>query len=192
MKFNDYFTEVPRLETKRFILRAFTRVDMDQYFDILRNDSVQKYLGGGVPIFDKEPHVTNWLNNINGRLLKSKKVFTWCVEEKGTGKVAGRIDLGGFQKKTFAEISYHFAEDFWHRGVATEVVECVTNFGMYELRLHRIQGLVRVENTPSILVLKKNGYHEEGVLRLYPFGKEFHNAVMLAIINENNLKNNTL
>jgi len=59
MKFNDYFLEIPRLETKRFVLRAFARGDMDQYFDILRDENVQKYLGGGVPIFDTEPHVSN-------------------------------------------------------------------------------------------------------------------------------------
>lgn len=86
---------------------------MEQYFDILRDQNVHKYLGGGVPLFDKEPHVTNWLNNINGKLLQSKKVFTWCIEEKKTGKIVGRIDLGGFQKKTVAEISYHLGIAFW-------------------------------------------------------------------------------
>lgn len=189
MKFNDYFTQIPQLETRRFLLRAFCRNDMDEYFDILRDDRVQKYLGGGVPLFDKEPHITNWLNNINNRLLASKKVLTWCVEEKRTGKIAGRIDLGGFQKKTFAEISYHFAYDFWHKGAATEVAGCVTDFGLSQLKLHRIQGLVRIENIASQSVLKKNGYQEEGILRLYPFGKEYHNAMMLAVIREENLHN---
>lgn len=48
--------------------------------------------------------------------------------------------------------------------------------------LRRIQGLARVENTPSIRVLEKNGYQREGVLRGYPFGREFHDAVMLAAV----------
>lgn len=34
---------------------------------------------------------------------------------------------------------------------------------------------------------KLNGYIEEGSLKLYPFGKEFHNVVILAIVDENNL-----
>lgn len=76
-----------------------------------------------MPLFDKEPHITNWLNNINGRLLETKKVFTWCVEEKKSGKIIGRIDLGGFKKKTVAEISYHFAREYWGKGIATEVVD---------------------------------------------------------------------
>lgn len=181
-KFNDYFDCVPYFETSRFVLRPFTREDMHAYFDILRDDHVQKYLGGGVPLFDREPHITNWLNNINGRLLKTKTVFTWCVEEKSTGIIAGRVDLGGFYKKTMAEISYHFAVDFWGRGVATEVVSKVTQFGLEELKLKRIQGLVRVENAPSIHVLEKNGFIKEGVLHHYPFGREFHDAVMLAIV----------
>lgn len=178
--FHDYFVSIPYLESQQFILRPFSRDDMAEYFDILRDDQVQKYLGGGVPLFDKEPHISNWLNNINGRLLKSKTVFTWCVEEKSTGKIAGRVDLGGFQKKTMAEISYHFGRNFWGHGVATEVVEKVTSFGLENLKLLRIQGLVRVENIASIRVLEKNGYKWEGVLHCYPFGKEFHTVVMMA------------
>jgi ribosomal-protein-alanine N-acetyltransferase len=44
----------------------------------------------------------------------------------------------------------------------------------------RIQGLVRVENKSSIRVLEKNGYMQEGILHYYPFGREFHDVVMLA------------
>ena len=55
------------------------------------------------PLFDKEPHITNWLNNVNGKLLKRKLVFTWCVKEKVSKKVIGRIDLGGFVKKCSCE-----------------------------------------------------------------------------------------
>ncbi|MDD5936888.1 MAG: hypothetical protein PUC65_15230 [Clostridiales bacterium] len=60
---------------------------------------MQRYLGGGVPVFDQEPHIKNWLRNVNERLLKRKLVFTWCIRDKKTSKVIGRIDLGGFVKK---------------------------------------------------------------------------------------------
>lgn len=181
-QFKDYFESVPSLETERFILGSFAREDMEDYFDILRDNRVQKFLGGGVPLFDKEPHITNWLNNVNGKLLKRKLVFTWCVKEKVSKKVIGRIDLGGFVKKTMAEISYHYSYDSWEKGVATEVAARVTNFGIKELGLRRIQGLVHVENRPSIRVLEKNGYLQEGILHYYPFGREFHDVIMLAIV----------
>lgn len=181
-QFKDYFDCVPCLETERLLLRPFRREDMKEYFEILRDNRVQKYLGGGVPLFDKEPHITNWLNNINDRLLKRKLVFTWCVEDKGNKKAIGRIDLGGFTKKTVAEISYHYAYQSWGQGFATEAAARVTAFGMNELGLKRIQGIVHIENRASIRVLEKNGYLQEGVLRHYPFGREFHDVAMLAIV----------
>ena len=180
--FNSYFESIPELETERLRLTAFTREDMDAYFDILRDPKVQKYLGGGVPVFDKEPHISNWLRNINDRLLKRKIVFTWCIRDKESNRVVGRIDLGGFVKKTTAEISYHLSSDFWGREIATEAVERVTRFGLDELGLARIQGLVRIENQASIRVLEKNGYLREGLLHHYPYGREFHDVVMLAIV----------
>ena len=155
--FNSYFESIPELETERLRLTAFTREDMDAYFDILRDPKVQKYLGGGVPVFDKEPHISNWLRNINDRLLKRRIVFTWCIRVKESNQVVGRIDLGGFVKKTAAEISYHLSSDFWGREIATEAVDRVTRFGLDELGLARIQGLVRIENQASIRVLEKNG-----------------------------------
>lgn len=181
-QFKDYFDSVPSLETERFLLDSFAREDMEEYFDILRDDRVQKFLGGGVPLFDKEPHITNWLNNVNGKLLKRKLVFTWCVKEKESKKVIGRIDLGGFVKKTMAEISYHYSYDSWGNGAATEVAAKVTDFGIKELGLKRIQGLVHIENKASIRVLEKNGYFQEGILHYYPFGREFHDVIMLAIV----------
>ncbi len=114
--------------------------------------------------------------------MKRKLVFTWCVKEKVSKKVIGRIDLGGFVKKTIAEISYHYSYDSWGKGVAIEVAARVTNFGIKELGLRRIQGLVHIENRSSIRVLKKNGYLQEGILHYYPFGREFHDVIMLAIV----------
>lgn len=181
-KFRDYFECVPTLETERFLLVPFAREDMDAYFDILRDGRVQRYLGGGVPLFDKEPNITNWLRNINDRLLKRRLVFTWCVKEKAARKVIGRIDLGGFVRQTMAEIAYHYAYDSWGRGAASEVAAKVTDFGLQDLGLRRIQGLVHIENGASMRVLEKNGYLREGTLHCYPFGREFHDVVMLAIV----------
>ena len=88
--FNSYFSSIPKMETERLIFTAFTREDMNAYFEILRDKDVQRYLGGGVPLFDKEPHISNWLNNINDKLLKRKLVFTWCIREKRSNQVIVR------------------------------------------------------------------------------------------------------
>lgn len=188
MKFNDYFASIPRLETERLILRAFTREDLDAYLRFIGDPRVQRYLGGGVPVFSGEPHSTNWLNNINERLLRSKTVFTWCVEDRVSGQVVGRVDLGGFVKRSMADIAYYFAPECWGRGYATEAVAEATRFGFDALRLHRIQATVMPENTASLRVLEKAGYVREGLMRKALMGREFHDTVLLAAVREENLK----
>jgi [ribosomal protein S5]-alanine N-acetyltransferase len=187
MNFNDYFVTIPNMETDRLILRAFCREDINAYLEIIHDPQVQQFLGNGVSLFNEEPHISNWLNNINDRLLKSKTVFTWCVMHKSEKKVIGRIDLGGFVKKTMAEISYYFSPEYWGIGLATEAVKEVTRFGFDELKLHRIQATVMPYNTPSLKVLKKAGFVGEGLLKKYLHGKEFHDIVMLAAVREENL-----
>jgi|LSQX01.1.fsa_nt_gb ribosomal-protein-alanine N-acetyltransferase len=187
MKFNDYFLTIPYLETDRMILREFYREDMKTYLEIIHDPRVQQYLGGGVSLFSNEPHISNWLNNINNRLLKSKTVFTWCVELKSEKKVIGRIDLGGFIRKSMAEISYYFSPEHWGMGLATEAVKEVIRFGFNELKLHRIQATVMSDNISSIKVLEKAGFMEEGLLKRYTLGKEFHDTIMLAVVREENL-----
>jgi ribosomal-protein-alanine N-acetyltransferase len=80
-------------------------------------------------------------------------VFTWCAELKSDKKAIGRIDLGGFVKKSMADISYYFSPEYWGMGYATEAVKEVTRFGFDELRLHRIQADWKDENVPGEFTL---------------------------------------
>ena len=188
MKYADYFADVPTLCTSRLIIRAFTREDMEAYLAIIQNPEVTKYTGNAFDGFFKdERDIQNWLNNINGRLLKAKKVFTWCVEHKENQRVIGRIDLGGFDMRSMADVAYHISSDYWNKGLTTESIGAVTDFGLKKLLLHRIQAFVMPQNKASIRVLEKNEYEQEGLLRKYRFGKEFHDAVMLSIIREENI-----
>lgn len=189
MKFNDYFSAVPILETERLILRPFCYDDIKKYIEIIHDSRVQTFMGGSLRDFYEEPHISNWLNNVNNRLLKSKTVFTWCIELKSTNEVIGEIDLGGFVKKSMAEIAYFLTPEYWGQGFATEAVQRVTDFGLQELKLHRIQAKVMPENIASLSVLKKTGYIEEGVLKKYLFGKVLHDTVILAIVDDENLLN---
>lgn len=98
MGFNDFFAEVPRLETPRLVLRPFGREDMDSYLKWMQDPAVHRFLGGGVRLPQGEKQVSDWLKNINGRLLRSKTVLTWCAVCKKEDQVVGRVDLGGFVK----------------------------------------------------------------------------------------------
>ena len=182
MAFADWFKTVPVLETPRLTLRPFCLEDIEAYLRMVRDPEVCRYLGGGLSDLPNERHVANWLRNINGWLLQSKTVFTWCIERKEDKSFVGRVDLGGFVRKAVADLAYYLVRENWGRGYATEAVTSVTAFGLDSLGLCRIQATVLPENAASLRVLEKSGYEREGLLRNYPFGKEIHDAVMLSII----------
>ena len=178
--FNSYFSSIPKMETERLIFTAFTREDMNAYFEILRDKDVQRYLGGGVPLFDKEPHISNWLNNINDKLLKRKLVFPGVLEKKEAIRLLVVLTLEALLRSKTQKSPIILRKLSGGGGLASEAVQIVTKFGMEELGLSRIQGMVMVDNQASVRVLEKNGYIKEGVLHHYPFGREFHDVVMLA------------
>lgn len=181
MKFNDYFQAVPMLETERLLLRPFTYEDMDDYLEFFADPEVQKYLGG-ILIPQRGEDYRRWVGNINGRCLKAKLVFTWCVELKAEKMVIGRCDLGGFVRKSMADISYYTSRLYWHMGLTGEAVKRVIQFGFVDLGLHRIQATIMPENTYSLRLLESVGFKNEGLLRMYDFGQSFSDAHMLSML----------
>ena len=187
MGFNDYFVQVPIIETERLILRPFCYEDIYEYLSFFDDPEVQKYLGGILIPKDYED-AKRWINNMNGRCLKSKLVITWCIEFKENNKVIGRCDLGGFVRKSMADIAYYLSKEYWNMGLMGEAVKAVVDFGFTNLMLHRIQATVLPENIYSLKILKKVGFTEEGLLRMYDYGKEFKDTIMLSIITSDYIK----
>lgn len=63
------------------------------------------------------------------------------------------------------EIGYWVGEPFWGKGIASEALRLVTDYGFENLLLERISTSVFDYNLASMRVLEKNGYQKEGVLR---------------------------
>ncbi len=63
------------------------------------------------------------------------------------------------------EIGYALARKYWGRGLMTEAVGAVLEYGFRELGLNRIEARCDVENTGSWRVMEKSGMKFEGVLR---------------------------
>ena len=65
----------------------------------------------------------------------------------------------------YAELEYAIAADYRNRGLATEAVKRMVDYGFSELGLEVIAAWVRSHNAESIRVLKKCAFTLEGRLR---------------------------
>ena len=64
-------------------------------------------------------------------------------------------------------LGYHMDEDFLRKGYMTEAVAAVVDYALGPLGLHRVEANVMPRNLPSLALLRKLGFEEEGLARDY-------------------------
>ena len=65
------------------------------------------------------------------------------------------------------EIGYKFSSEFHHMGYATEAVGFCTKLAFNELRMHKVTAVVHPGNVPSMKLLNRLGFVQEGLLHDY-------------------------
>jgi RimJ/RimL family protein N-acetyltransferase len=89
--------------------------------------------------------------------------FAIVVDGLAVGGIG--LTIGSDIQRKSAEIGYWLGEDYWGRGIATDAVRCVSEYGFTELDLLRIFATPMSWNARSFRVLEKAGFQREGLLR---------------------------
>ena len=72
-------------------------------------------------------------------------------------QIIGIINLINIRKKS-AEIGYFIGKDYWNKGIATEAIKQMVNFGFSKLELKKIYAYCDPKNISSQKVLIKNKF----------------------------------
>lgn len=86
--------------------------------------------------------------------------FGLWVLKTTAGEFAGRAGLRRVvvDDREDVEIAYTFKRALWGRGLASEIAPALTAYGLTQLALPSLVGLVSVGNAASRRVLEKSGY----------------------------------
>jgi ribosomal-protein-alanine N-acetyltransferase len=87
-----------------------------------------------------------------------------AISDCASGNLVGLCGLVVLRGAEEGEIWYLVNPEFWGRGIATEAVKQLLDFGFAELALHRIWASCLPENPASARVLQKIGMRREGFL----------------------------
>jgi ribosomal-protein-alanine N-acetyltransferase len=79
------------------------------------------------------------------------------------GSIGLRLQADVYRRT--AEIGYWLAEPYWGRGIMTEAVRAIAEYGFTTFEIARIEADVFARNVASARVLEKAGFTLEGVLR---------------------------
>lgn len=179
MSINAAFQTFPQLTTENLILRETTIADAPAVFQIFADDAVTKYHD-----VETATHVeqAQFLIQRRAERFQKQEAIRWGIARKEDNAIVGSCGYG-IRNRFQAEIGYELAREHWRKGLMTEALSVIIQWGFAQLDLNRIEALVMLENTASIQLLKKLDFVEEGVLREYGFWKgRFHDLKIFSLL----------
>lgn len=153
-----------RLETERLILRKFELSDTQNMFDNwASNPNVTKFL-----IWQTYTNTDDVRAYIQSRIdsYANDNSYEWVIEYKENHQAIGSIGVVDFKEYiNCALIGYCLGEEYWHKGIMTDVLNRVIKFLFEEVGVNRIEATHDVNNPNSGKVMEKCGMKYEGTLR---------------------------
>jgi ribosomal-protein-alanine N-acetyltransferase len=157
------FSTIPTLTTPRLILREILPGDAVDLFSYASDPEVQKY--------DSDPPMREIAEAVamieqGGQRFISKKAIGWGIELKEENRLIGGIGFYFWDKSYYkTDLGYTVARPYWRRGIATEALRALMQFGFETMHLHRINVDTRMDNIASLRLMQKLGFRHEGVRR---------------------------
>ena len=154
-----------RIEPVRFTLahcalREFRRGDEPSLVRHANNRNIWINVRDAFPFPYTPADAKAWIRMASVEALNQ----VWAIDVEGFAVGAIGLKPGEDVHRLGAEIGYWLGEEFWNRGIATEAVNAVTEYGFQTLEMVRIHAEVFAWNTASMRVLEKAGFVKEGVL----------------------------
>ena len=103
------------------------------------------------------------------RDMREDSGFALFVFTAATGELAGGLTLSNLRRGAAqtASLGYWIGQPFARQGLMTGAVRAIIPFAFDNLKLHRIEAACLPSNEPSLRLLRRTGFTEEGFARGY-------------------------
>jgi ribosomal-protein-alanine N-acetyltransferase len=149
------------IKTSRFIIRNFLLQEEVIYVDLLADPEVAVFLPKRTP----EQNAAMFQTTIADYQLQ-KPLNRWGIFSLNDDFI-GMCLMRTFDAEDVLEVGYSFHQQYWGKGLATEVVKCLINYGFTELKAQKIVAVTALENLASQRVLQKAGLQSCGTVHRY-------------------------
>ncbi|WP_274648498.1 GNAT family N-acetyltransferase [Paenibacillus humicola] len=189
MHASDIFERFPVLNTDRLILRKLEPSDAEALYEYYSDADVTRYMDwyGPESVEQAKDMIVSWND-----MYRNRQLLPWGLTLNGRDRLIGTVMYmpirGTFEQRPLypVTVGYDLDKAYWNRGMMTEALKAVIDFGLERFGAHRIQAEVAPKNKASLKLLEKLGFKREGVLHQYLMHeatKMFLDVVMLALLN---------
>jgi [ribosomal protein S5]-alanine N-acetyltransferase len=153
----------PILKTERLVLREINMSDADDLFQIFSDQETMQY-------WSCRPYTSVvQAQRLIESLAESAREETgihWAITLRGEDRLIGRCGYNEWRKRhRRGEISYIVARPYWGKGIVSEAMCAMLNYGFGEMNLHSVEAGVTPGNDGSTRMLERLGFRLEGHLR---------------------------
>src|SRR5918911_5047051 len=153
MNIPNVMNNFPRLETDRFILRSIRLDDAESIFQIFSDDEVTKFYD--VASFTSIDQARELIEQNLERFARGEGI-RWAIARKEDDILVGTCGYNNLYKVSRrGVIGYDLAQAYWGKGIITEALRAMIQYGFEGLGLNRIEALVMLENLASMNALRK-------------------------------------
>jgi len=149
------------LKTPRFNLILRTVDELNAIVQMSDEDMADKFQ------FSNLEEITNERSRALRLLERDESEYVlWDVHERSTGDNIANLGFHNLKMNhKRSEIGYWCTLNWRRRGVISEALSAVLNFGFNEMSLNRIEAFLDINNIASEKVLLKSNFIKEGTLR---------------------------
>lgn len=153
MKFQPF----PEIKTERLLLRKIKVSDVDEVLFLRSDKTVNKFIERLENRQTKnKADALKFIEKIIIE-IKNNKSISWEITLINNPKMIGSICLWNFSNnlKT-AEVGYALNPIFQNKGIMSEALQCVIDYGFKKLKLDTIEAYTHIKNENSKKLLEKN------------------------------------
>ncbi len=159
MNLNTNFSKFPILTTDRLILREVEDGDVDEVFFLRSDKEIMKYIPRPPAQTKKDAldHI-----EVLRKAKENQEGINWAITQKGNNTLIGIVGLFRINKVDFrAEIGYILNPEFHGKGIISEALQKIIEFGFEQVNFHTLTAIIDPRNTASEKVLQRANFIKE-------------------------------
>jgi ribosomal-protein-alanine N-acetyltransferase len=161
LEFN--FSPFPTLTTDRLILRQVTREDVNEIFFLRSDEEVMRYIER--PRAKTPEEAYSFIELINSNAANNSDI-AWGICLKDDLRLIGYLGFWRIKPENHrGETGYALHPQWQGKGIASEALMAVIDYGFKTMKLHSIEANVNPDNLASIKLLEHTGFTREAYFK---------------------------
>ena len=145
-----------KLETERLVLKEIDESNVEDILKIRSNEVINQFVRRNSPKNNYD--ALQFVLTIKER-TRNNETFYWGISLKDQPNLIGTICLWKFSEdRKVAEVGYELLPDYHRKGIMSEALSAVLNFGFNDLHLQEIVAMTNKFNENSKGLLLKHGF----------------------------------